>query len=170
MPPFKQLSDTEIAAVITYTRNAWGNKTGESCSRPKSRPRASKRQDKLHGAACMCTITRHDHARSRPRRPRAPPDGIMRWITTTNHKDIGTLYLWFSFVDVLVGGVHGAGASAPSCSSPACRSSNPEFFNQLTTLHGADHGVRRDHAGVRRLRELADPDDDRRARHGVRAA
>jgi cytochrome c oxidase subunit II len=25
----KQLSDTEIAAVITYTRNNWGNKTGE---------------------------------------------------------------------------------------------------------------------------------------------
>jgi len=26
----KQLSDTEIAAVITYTRNSWGNKTGEA--------------------------------------------------------------------------------------------------------------------------------------------
>jgi cytochrome c oxidase subunit 2 len=25
----KQLSDTEIAAVVTYERNAWGNKTGE---------------------------------------------------------------------------------------------------------------------------------------------
>jgi cytochrome c oxidase subunit 2 len=25
MPPFKHLSDTEIAAVITYTRNAWSN-------------------------------------------------------------------------------------------------------------------------------------------------
>ena len=30
MPPWKQLSDTEIAAVITYTRNAWGNHTGEA--------------------------------------------------------------------------------------------------------------------------------------------
>lgn len=26
----KQLSDTELAAVITYTRNSWGNKTGEA--------------------------------------------------------------------------------------------------------------------------------------------
>jgi cytochrome c oxidase subunit 2 len=25
----KQLNDTEVAAVITFTRNNWGNKTGE---------------------------------------------------------------------------------------------------------------------------------------------
>jgi cytochrome c oxidase subunit 2 len=30
MPSWKQLSDTDIAAVITYTRNAWGNHTGEA--------------------------------------------------------------------------------------------------------------------------------------------
>jgi cytochrome c oxidase subunit 2 len=29
MPSWKQLSDTEIAAVITYTKNAWSNKTGK---------------------------------------------------------------------------------------------------------------------------------------------
>jgi cytochrome c oxidase subunit II len=29
MPAWKQLSDTELAAVITYTKNAWGNKTGK---------------------------------------------------------------------------------------------------------------------------------------------
>jgi cytochrome c oxidase subunit 2 len=29
MPAWKQLSDTEIAAVITYTKNNWGNKTGQ---------------------------------------------------------------------------------------------------------------------------------------------
>ncbi len=29
MPPWKQLSDTEIAAVITYTKNSWSNKTGQ---------------------------------------------------------------------------------------------------------------------------------------------
>jgi len=29
MASFKQLSDVELAAVITYTRNSWANKTGE---------------------------------------------------------------------------------------------------------------------------------------------
>jgi cytochrome c oxidase subunit II len=29
MPPWKQLSDTELAAVITYTKNQWSNKTGQ---------------------------------------------------------------------------------------------------------------------------------------------
>jgi cytochrome c oxidase subunit 2 len=29
MPSWKQLSDTEIAAVITYTKNHWSNKTGQ---------------------------------------------------------------------------------------------------------------------------------------------
>jgi cytochrome c oxidase subunit 2 len=29
MPPWKQLSDTDLAAVVTYTKNSWSNKTGQ---------------------------------------------------------------------------------------------------------------------------------------------
>ena len=29
MPPWTQLSNPDLAAVITYTRNSWGNKTGD---------------------------------------------------------------------------------------------------------------------------------------------
>jgi cytochrome c oxidase subunit 2 len=32
MPPFEGLSDVDLAAVITYERNAWGNDTGEIVS------------------------------------------------------------------------------------------------------------------------------------------
>ncbi|HCY62151.1 MAG TPA: cytochrome c oxidase subunit II [Oxalobacteraceae bacterium] len=34
MPPFNALSDTEIAAVITYTRNSWSNKAQENIVQP----------------------------------------------------------------------------------------------------------------------------------------
>ena len=27
-PPWAALSDTDLAAVVTYTKNAWSNKTG----------------------------------------------------------------------------------------------------------------------------------------------
>src|SRR2546428_724030 len=61
--------------------------------------------------------------------------GIMRWVTTTNHKDIGTLYLWFSFTMFLVGGVLALAIRA-ELFRPGLQFWHPEFFNQLTTMHG----------------------------------
>src|SRR6476619_1953169 len=63
------------------------------------------------------------------------PTGIMRWITTTNHKDIGTLYLWFSFTMFLVGGVMALTIRA-ELFKPGLQVVDPEFFNSMTTLHG----------------------------------
>src|SRR6476659_9088230 len=63
------------------------------------------------------------------------PAGIMRWVQTTNHKDIGTLYLWFSFTMFLIGGVLALGIRA-ELFQPGLQFWKPEFFNQLTGLHG----------------------------------
>ncbi len=59
----------------------------------------------------------------------------MRWVTTTNHKDIGTMYLWFSFAMFLVGGVM-AFVIRAELFQPGLQIVNPDFFNQMTTLHG----------------------------------
>src|SRR5262249_54544893 len=56
-------------------------------------------------------------------------------ITTTNHKDIGTLYLWFAFTMFLVGGVLAMGIRA-ELFEPGLQFWHPEFFNQLTSMHG----------------------------------
>ncbi len=63
------------------------------------------------------------------------PSGIMRYVTTTNHKDIGSMYLWFSFVMFLVGGVMALVIRA-ELFQPGLQVVQPEFFNQMTTLHG----------------------------------
>src|SRR5258705_2465266 len=61
--------------------------------------------------------------------------GVMRWITTTNHKDIGTLYLWFSFIMFMVGGTM-AMAIRLELFQPGIQFFNPDLFNQFTTMHG----------------------------------
>ena len=70
----------------------------------------------------------HDHAHDHPH-------GWRRWVFATNHKDIGTLYLLFSFTMLMVGGVLALGIRA-ELFQPGLQFVNPELFNQLTTMHG----------------------------------
>src|SRR3981189_3109500 len=79
----------------------------------------------------MSAVTDSGHAHDE----HGPYGGIMRWVTTTNHKDIGTLYLWFSFTMFLVGGVLALAIRA-ELFQPGLQFWHPEFFNQLTTMHG----------------------------------
>ncbi len=70
----------------------------------------------------------HDHAHQHP-------VGWRRWLYATNHKDIGTLYLIFSFIMFLSGGVM-ALLIRVELFQPGMQIMRPEFFNQLTTMHG----------------------------------
>lgn len=63
------------------------------------------------------------------------PQGLARWLFATNHKDIGSMYLWFAFCMFLVGGVLALCIRA-ELFSPGLQFFQPELFNQLTTLHG----------------------------------
>ncbi len=63
------------------------------------------------------------------------PTGWMRWIETTNHKDIGIMYLIFAITMLLVGGSMILGVRA-ELFRPGLQLMQPEFFNQLITLHG----------------------------------
>src|SRR6056300_1622755 len=64
-----------------------------------------------------------------------PAKGIGRWLYTTNHKDIGTMYLWFSFAMFLLGGAFAMVIRA-ELFQPGMQLVEPAFFNQMTTLHG----------------------------------
>jgi cytochrome c oxidase subunit 1 len=63
------------------------------------------------------------------------PTGLKRWLFTTNHKDIGTLYLWFAFIMLLVGGAMAMLIRA-ELFEPGLQFFDPQFFNTLTTMHG----------------------------------
>ena len=62
------------------------------------------------------------------------PSGIMRWITTTNHKDIGTLYLWFAMIMFFIGGLM-ALVIRSELFQPGLQFVDPQFFNSMTTMH-----------------------------------
>jgi len=83
----------------------------------------------------MSAVIGHGHGHDHHDDHAHHPSGIMRWITTTNHKDIGTMYLWFSFIMFLTGGMLAMGIRA-ELFKPGMQIWHPEFFNQLTTMHG----------------------------------
>src|SRR5690606_34934572 len=70
----------------------------------------------------------HDHHHG-------PAKGLSRWLFTTNHKDIGSLYLWFSFAMFLLGGSFALVIRA-ELFQPGLQFVEPNFFNQMTTMHG----------------------------------
>ena len=64
----------------------------------------------------------------------AMPTGMDRWVYTTNHKDIGTLYLIFSLVMFFMGGSMAMIIRA-ELFQPGLQFVDPQFFNSMTTVH-----------------------------------
>src|SRR6185369_2110019 len=63
------------------------------------------------------------------------PHGFFnRWVCSTNHKDIGTLYLIFSFTMACIGAAF-SGVIRTELAQPGLQFVQPYFFNQMTTLH-----------------------------------
>ena len=77
------------------------------------------------------TIDTHPHGHHEEHHA---PGGIMRWITTTNHKDIGTLYMGFALVMLFIGGAM-AMLIRLELLQPGLQFLNPSFFNSMTTVH-----------------------------------
>ncbi len=63
------------------------------------------------------------------------PTGIKRWLFTTNHKDIGTLYLWLAMIGFFIAGTM-ALIVRTELFQPGLQFVDPQFFNAMTTLHG----------------------------------
>ena len=62
------------------------------------------------------------------------PSGLKRWFVTTNHKDIGNLYMWFSLIMFFVGGAMALVIRA-ELFQPGLQFVDPQFFNSMTTVH-----------------------------------
>src|SRR5215207_4770944 len=79
-------------------------------------------------------LDHHDHHHAHDEH-HAHPHGWRRWVYATNHKDIGTMYLLFSFTMFIIGGILALGIRA-ELFQPGLQLVNPQLFNQLTTMHG----------------------------------
>ena len=62
------------------------------------------------------------------------PSGIGRWLFSTNHKDIGTMYLIFSLIMFFIGGAM-AMVIRLELFQPGLQYVDPQFFNSMTTVH-----------------------------------
>src|SRR6201991_267519 len=64
------------------------------------------------------------------------PTGWRRWVYSTNHKDIGTLYLIFAIMAGIVGGALSVGMRMELQYPGMQIFSNPHMFNVFVTGHG----------------------------------
>ena len=64
------------------------------------------------------------------------PTGWRRWVYSTNHKDIGTMYLIFAIMSGIIGGALSVGIRMELQNPGLQIFGNPYVFNTFTTAHG----------------------------------
>jgi cytochrome c oxidase subunit 1 len=64
------------------------------------------------------------------------PTGWRRWVLSTNHKDIGTMYLIFAIIAGLIGGILSIGMRLELMEPGMQIFGSAEMFNVFTTAHG----------------------------------
>jgi cytochrome c oxidase subunit 1 len=86
----------------------------------------------------MTTVSRslEQQYRSGPPKPHRKGNIVVRWITTTDHKTIGYLYLISSFLFFCLGGVMALVIRAQLFEPGEALVGTPEQYNQLFTIHG----------------------------------
>src|SRR5215471_17393388 len=77
------------------------------------------------------TDVHHDVAHHEER-----PTGWRRWVYSTNHKDIGTMYLVFALIGGIVGGILSIAMRLELMSPGMQIFSDPEVFNVFVASHG----------------------------------
>ncbi|WP_037806908.1 cbb3-type cytochrome c oxidase subunit I [Streptomyces sp. NRRL S-1448] len=84
-----------------------------------------------HGAAAA----EDSYENEIPLKGKEPGNVVVRWLTTTDHKTIGTLYLATSFAFFLIGGLMALVMRA-ELARPGLQIVSSEQFNQAFTMHG----------------------------------
>ena len=95
-----------------------------------------------------------------------PAKGLTRWLYTTNHKDIGSLYLWFSFAMFLIGGAMALVIRA-ELFQPGMQIVEPEFPQPDAYTAWTNNGFWGCYASFCRFSKLACANDGGRSRYGA---
>jgi cytochrome c oxidase subunit 1 len=82
------------------------------------------------------TVVEERTSAAPPPEPRRPAEGLVGWLSTTDHKRIGILYMATAFVFFLAGGLM-ALLMRTELAEPGLQVMTEQTYNQLFTMHGS---------------------------------